>query len=101
MGNLEHGGAPEVVEVQGCIERHKRIDGILDGHERWLSDHEAKIDRLDRNDATNTAEIGGLCKQIKELVAILKWLIGILVTTILGSLVGFFFYAVQNHLFKP
>lgn len=76
-------------ELEICKERHERID------ER-LFDHDKKIDRLTRNDATNTAQISNLCNQIGGQT---KALWG-LSTSIVGALIGFFFYAIQSNLFN-
>jgi len=78
-----------------CQERHKRIDERLDVHDKRLNDHSEEIDRLNVSDARNTNEITNLCKQISDLITTLRWLIGLLVTT-LG---GFFIWAIQTKLF--
>jgi hypothetical protein len=78
-----------------CQERHKRIDERLDVHDKRLNDHSKEIDKLSVSDARNTNEITNLCKQISDLVTTLRWLIGLLVTT-LG---GFFIWAIQTKLF--
>jgi hypothetical protein len=83
-----------------CTEKHRRVDERLDHHDSWLEEHEDKIDRLDRSDATNTASINNLCIKISDLVTTLKWLIGFVVAPLTAGLVGLFFYALQKGLFK-
>lgn len=75
-----------------CQEKHKRIDEKIQHHEGWLGDHERKIDRLDRSDATNTEAIGSLCKQMGGLT---KAIWG-LATAIASVGVGFFVWYVQT-----
>jgi chromosome segregation ATPase len=84
-----------MTEAEVCQERHKRIDEKLDIHDKRLNSHSEEIDRLNVSDARNTNEITNLCKQIGDLVTTLRWLIGLLVTT-LG---GFFIWAIQSKLF--
>lgn len=84
-----------MTEAEVCQERHKRIDEKLDIHDKRLNSHSEEIDRLNVSDARNTNEITNLCKQIGDLVTALRWLIGLLVTT-LG---GFFIWAIQSKLF--
>ena len=75
-----------------CNEKHKAIDEKFDRHEVWLSDHEKKIDRLDRSDATNTTAIENLCKQIGSQTKAIWGLVTVIMTTLLG----FFIWYVQN-----
>ena len=75
-----------------CEKTHERIDERLNHHERWLGEHEGKIDRLDKSDATNTTKIDNLCGQIAGLT---KSIWG-LVITILTVLIGFFVWYVQQ-----
>jgi tetrahydromethanopterin S-methyltransferase subunit G len=75
-----------------CSEKHKRVDERLDHHERWLGEHEKKIDALTTSDATNTTQIANLCRQIGSQT---KAIWG-LVSGILMVLIGFFVWYVQN-----
>jgi chromosome segregation ATPase len=84
-----------MTEPKLCEERHKRVDERLDTHEKRLNSHSEELDKLSVSDARNTNEITNLCKQIGDLVATLRWLIGLLVTT----LAGFFIYVIQIKLF--
>lgn len=79
-----------------CVEKHKRVDERLDHHEKWLGDHEEKIDRLDRSDASNTQAIDNLCKQIGGQTKAIWGLVSSLIMT----LVGFFIFSIQKGLFK-
>lgn len=79
-----------------CDEKHKRVDERLDTHERRLNAHSDQLDGLLVSDAKNTTSLDNLCKQIADLVQTVKWLIGLAGS----SLIGFFFYAIQNGLFK-
>jgi chromosome segregation ATPase len=84
-----------MTDAKLCEEKHKRVDERLDTHEKRLNSHSEEIDKLSVSDARNTNEITNLCKQIGDLVATLRWLIALLVTT-LG---GFFIYAIQSKIF--
>ena len=75
-----------------CKEKHERINEKLDTHNSWLKDHERKIDTLTKSDAENGVSIKNLCEQLKDLVTTIKWLIGMLLT----SMIGFFIWAVQK-----
>lgn len=78
---------------------HTRVDERLNHHERWLGEHEGKIDTLIKSDATNTNEIKNLCngldKQSQAIGNQTKAIWG-LVVSILLVLVGFFVWYVQN-----
>lgn len=95
LSELSKQGGRAMTEAEVCQERHKRIDEKLDIHDKRLNSHSEEIDRLNVSDARNTNEITNLCKQISDLVTTLRWLIGLLVTT-LG---GFFIWAIQTKLF--
>lgn len=72
------------------------IEDKLKTHDTRLNDHAKRIDQLERSDAKKEVQINNLIKSIDTLVMVLKGLI----TVIGGCLVTFFFYAIQNHLFK-
>ena len=79
-----------------CKERHKRVDEKIEVHERRLNDHSGRLDKLEQYQSRTETKIENLCEQIQGLVTTMRWFIGLLV----GSFVGFFFYAVQSGLFK-
>lgn len=79
-----------------CIEKHKRVDEKFDTHEKRLNNHAERIDKLEQNGGKLEERIDNLIKQLSSLTAVMKWFIGLLV----GSFVAFFFYAVQQGLFK-
>jgi len=79
-----------------CLEKHERIKEKFNTHENRLNNHSARLDKLEQDGAELKVEIKNLCKQLEGLTSILKWFIGLLI----GSFVAFFFYAVQNNLFK-
>lgn len=69
---------------------------ILDVHDTRLNDHAKRLDQLEQNQAEFKVQIQNLCKSIENLTGTLKWALGLFG----GSFVAFFFYAIQNHLFK-
>lgn len=90
----------ENVSTEMCNERHKSIDEKFGRQEKWLGEHETKLDKLEKSDATNTQAIKELCSKIGDLVSTIRWLIGLLVVPVLGGIIGFFFYAIQRVIFK-
>ncbi|OSB07981.1 hypothetical protein B2H97_16055 [Paraclostridium bifermentans] len=69
---------------------------IIDVHERRINNHADRLDKLEQNDAKRDIQIENLCKSIEGLINTLKWGFGF----ICSGVIGFFFYAVQNQLFK-
>lgn len=65
-------------------------------HDTRLNDHAKRLDTLEQKDVRLETRIDNLCKQLEGLNTTLKWFIGLLV----GSFVAFFFYAIQNNIFK-
>lgn len=68
----------------------------LEVHDNRLNNHSDRIDKLEQSDVALKIEIKNLCDTIKQLTTIMKWFI----TVILGAFISFFFYAVQNNIFK-
>ena len=79
-----------------CLERHRSINDKAEVHDRRLNDHSGRIDRLEQRGASVDTKIENLCEQIRSLVSIMKWFLG----ASAGALIGFFFYAVQQNIFK-
>lgn len=69
---------------------------MLNLHEKRINNHSERIDKLEQNDVKRDIQIENLCKSIEGLTTSIKWALGLFA----GSFVGFFFYAIQNHLFK-
>lgn len=65
-------------------------------NENRINNHADRLDKLEQGQAEMKIEIKNLVKSLDSLTAALKWLIGLLG----GSIVGFFFYAIQTHIFK-
>ena len=86
----------ECYDAKLCEERHDSLKDKIENHEKRLNGHSARLDKLEQDGAELKTEIKNLCKQLEGLTSILKWFIGLLV----GSFVAFFFYAVQNNIFK-
>ena len=86
----------ENYDAKLCEEKNKRVDERLDTHDTRLNSHSQRLDKLEQNDIENRTEIKNLCEQIKSLVSTMKWFMGIIIT----AFIGFFFYAIQTHLFK-
>lgn len=84
------------MEKEICTERHKRIDERLDTLNKRVNSHSERLDRIEQAQSEFRIEIKNLCENLKSLTSVLKWFIGLLI----GSFVAFFFYAVQNNIFK-
>lgn len=81
---------------EACFERHKRIDERLDKNDERINGIDIRVDKLEQDGRELKIEIKNLCENLKSLTNIMKWF----VMTLGGALVGFFFYAIQNGLFK-
>lgn len=69
---------------------------ILDNHEKRINNHADRLDKLEQNQVEFKVQIQNLVKSIEGLTSTLKWGLGF----IMSGVIGFFFYAIQNHLFK-
>ncbi|AUN11556.1 hypothetical protein CGQ39_13375 [Clostridium botulinum] len=72
------------------------ISHQIEIHEKRLNNHSERIDKIEQSQSRTDAKIENLCDQLKQLVSVLKWYIGLSV----GALVSFFFYAIQHNIFK-
>ncbi|WP_434304163.1 hemolysin XhlA family protein [Clostridium botulinum] len=72
------------------------ISHQIEIHEKRLNNHSERIDKIEQNQSRTDTKIENLCDQLKQLVSVLKWYIGLTV----GALVSFFFYAIQHNVFK-
>lgn len=68
----------------------------LDVHDTRLNNHSERIDKLERESTELKTEIKNLCESLQSLTSIMKWFIALLV----GAFVSFFFYVVQQGIFK-
>lgn len=68
----------------------------LDIHDKRLNNHSERLDKLEQEGAALKIEIKNLCENLKSLTSVIKWFIGIWVTTLLG----FFIYSIQNNFLK-
>lgn len=65
-------------------------------HDIELKEHNTRLDKIEQDGREFRVEIKNLCESIKNLTNTMRWFIGLLV----GSFVAFFFYAVQQNIFK-
>ena len=84
------------MEKSICDERHRQIDYRLGVTEKRLNNHSERLDRIELVNGRLEERLNNLITQLEQLNKIMKWFIGLLV----GSFVAFFFYAVQQGLFK-
>ncbi|MDL0418001.1 hemolysin XhlA family protein [Clostridioides difficile] len=64
-------------------------------HEVTINKHNYEIDELKVANIESKAELKALCENLNSLTSMLKWLIGTMITT----LVGFFIFAIQRGIF--
>ncbi len=79
-----------------CDERHKRIDEKLELHERRLNSHSERLDRIELASGRLEERLNSLITQLENLNKTMKWFIA----AIVGAFISFFFYAIQQGLFK-
>ena len=84
------------MEEKLCEVRHQRLDEKIGLAEKRLNSHSERLDKIEYTNGRLEERLDGLIKQLGNLNTTLKWFIGLLV----GSFVAFFFYAVQQGLFK-
>lgn len=84
------------MEKNVCDERHRQIDYRLDVTEKRLDNHSERLDRIELVNGRLEERLESLIKQLESLNTTMKWFMGLMV----GSFIGFFFYAVQKGLFK-
>ena len=71
------------------------FEADLKRHEITINKHNDEIDELKVANIESKAELKALCENLNSLTSMLKWLIGTMITT----LVGFFIFAVQRGIF--
>ncbi|MCC0697557.1 hemolysin XhlA family protein [Clostridioides sp. ES-S-0048-02] len=67
----------------------------LKRHEATINKHNDEIDELKVANIESKAELKALCENLNSLTSMLKWLIGTMITT----LIGFFIFAIQRGIF--
>ncbi|HBF4294058.1 TPA: hemolysin XhlA family protein [Clostridioides difficile] len=60
-----------------------------------INRHSDEIDELKIANIESKAELKALCENLNSLTSMLKWLIGTMITT----LIGFFIFAIQKGIF--
>lgn len=79
-----------------CEMKHQRIDEKLGVHDRRLNSHSDRLDIIEQVNSRLEERLDGLIKQLESLNTTMRWLIGLL----LGGVVSFFFYAIQQSFLK-
>lgn len=79
-----------------CNEKHKRLDEKLEVHERRLNNHGERLDRIELTSGRLEERLNNLIRQLEQLNKTMKWFIALMV----GSFITFFFYAIQQSIFK-
>ncbi|WP_460292415.1 hemolysin XhlA family protein [Clostridium tertium] len=68
----------------------------LEIHDKRLNNHGERLDELERGRAATDVKMDNLCEKLEAQTKSINWLIGIMAS----SLLGFFFYVIQNGIFK-
>lgn len=71
------------------------LEDKLNRHEVRINKHGEEIDELKVANIEAKSELKALCENLNSLTSMLKWLVGSMITT----LVGFFVFAIQSKLF--
>lgn len=79
-----------------CEVKHKAIDKKFETAEKRLNNHGDRIDKLEQNSVRLEERLDNLIKQLAQLNSTLRWFMGL----IIGAIVAFFFYAIQQNIFK-
>lgn len=79
-----------------CELKHNEIDKKFETTEKRLNNHGDRIDKLEQNSVRLEERLDNLIKQLTQLNTMLRWFIGLMI----GSFVAFFFYAVQQNIFR-
>lgn len=79
-----------------CELKHNEIDKKFETTEKRLNNHGDRIDKLEQNSIRLEERLDNLIKQLAQLNTMLRWFIGLMI----GSFVAFFFYAVQQNIFR-
>lgn len=67
----------------------------LDTHEKRINNHADRLDKLEIHEAARDVKIDNLCDKLEKQTRSIYGLIDMVAT----SLIGFFFYAVQQGIF--
>ena len=70
------------------------IEDKLKTHGKRLDNHGLRLDKLEQDAVEFKTEIKNLCDNLKTFTSVLKWFIGIWVTTLLG----FFIYSIEKFI---
>lgn len=84
------------MEEKICIEKHKRIDEKFETQERRINNHSERLDKMEIFSSKLEERLDNLITQLGNLNTTMRWFMGVLV----GALVSFFFYAVQQGIFR-
>ena len=84
------------MEEKQCEIQRGHLKERIDRNETRLNNHSDRIDKLEQYRSSVEKQLENLVEQVANLVSIMKWFMGLFI----GAFISFFFYAVQNGLFK-
>lgn len=79
-----------------CDLKHETIDKNFLDIKKITDDHDSRIDKLEQNSVRLQERLDNLIKQLAQLNSTLRWFMGL----IIGAIVAFFFYAIQQNIFN-
>ena len=79
-----------------CDERHNQINYRLDVTEKRLNSLSERLDKIELVNGRLEERLNSLITQLENLNKTMKWFI----TAIVGAFISFFFYAVQQGIFR-
>ncbi len=84
------------METKIWEEKNRQIDYRLDVHEKRLNSYSERLDRIELASGRLEERLNNLIQQLENLNKTMKWFI----TALVGAFISFFFYAVQQGLFR-
>lgn len=84
------------MEKSLCDERHGQLKYRIEIAEKRLDNHGKRLDRIELANGRLEERLNSLITQLENLNKTMKWFMGLL----LGGIVSFFFYAIQNGILK-
>lgn len=78
-----------MVQQELCLERHKNLDEKVDNIGQTVQGHEERINKIENSQIRTETIVQSLCSQIQSLISVLKWSIGVLITTGIGFIIWY------------
>lgn len=77
-------------------EYRQRVKDKVDAHEVRINNHSVRLDKLEQNSVALDEKVKALIDKMDGLITTIRWASGFFI----GGIVAFFFYAIQQGVFK-